>query len=602
MPNRVFYFILLLLFAFRTFQGTVFFSNVDAFQIYLIGLKFYTTGVYPYWGPDVIYNASQIPGGLQGLLVGLPFFIWPVPESPFIALNLITFASIGCFAWYLSRRMPEIPRWFAWIWLLTAPWALRYSTLIENPSYVVPAAMLFFIAVFELFPFYRDKLIRPQWAFFILGCCPVWVMQVHMSWVLMMPYIAAAFYFNRHDRALILKGLAFFAAGAVVMAIPLLPTLLRFGSLASGGTEQNIAFNAQNLLHLPLIAARFVSFGCNEMVRFIGNHTAERLAFLKTYWWAAPAFVVMTVAGIAQLVWLVYSAFRPLPFSEWKAVRWFAGGSVLLVYVAFLFSKVYPFSHAFIMMYPVAMWYSFYCYRQLAGKKWFKPTAAVFLALGALCQVVIAWENNKHDGMEIWHPKIERALAERDYTRLGLRREAFFEAPHTEDIWDRNPDSLVFSTGYEYQYPWFKPQNIVRTTALNGTFSCKIDSLQAYGLSFSCPVADLKGHRKAHVSFFIRVNQPQVLTLVTDVKQGTERVFWKGTPILVASLPLYVWREIQADIELPEQCPERSVVSVYLWNRLAAESEAAFVDQVRIDFGSARQSRALGAGERELDR
>ena len=53
----------------------------DPRQIYLIGLKFFTTGSWPYFGPDVVYTTSQIPGALQGVLVGVPLFLVPIPES-----------------------------------------------------------------------------------------------------------------------------------------------------------------------------------------------------------------------------------------------------------------------------------------------------------------------------------------------------------------------------------------------------------------------------------------------------------------------------------------------------------------------------------------
>src|SRR6267154_254484 len=106
----------------------------DEKQIYLIGLKYYTTGAWPYFGPDVT-NAIQVPGALQGLTTGLPFFLMPIPEAPYILLNILSFAALCFFAWYCSRRLPEVPKWFIWSWLLTAPWTLSLSTHVFNPSY-----------------------------------------------------------------------------------------------------------------------------------------------------------------------------------------------------------------------------------------------------------------------------------------------------------------------------------------------------------------------------------------------------------------------------------------------------------------------------------
>src|SRR5438105_13841346 len=64
----------------------------DERQVYLIGLKFYSTGAWPYFGPDVA-RGVQVPGALQGLLVGLPLFAAPFPEAPFVFLNLLSFAA-----------------------------------------------------------------------------------------------------------------------------------------------------------------------------------------------------------------------------------------------------------------------------------------------------------------------------------------------------------------------------------------------------------------------------------------------------------------------------------------------------------------------------
>ena len=74
--------LLLLVFAYRLAFGlsTEFFFS-DELQVYLIGLKFFTSGQWPFFGPDLVLRdgpISQIPGALQGVLVGLPFFAAPV--------------------------------------------------------------------------------------------------------------------------------------------------------------------------------------------------------------------------------------------------------------------------------------------------------------------------------------------------------------------------------------------------------------------------------------------------------------------------------------------------------------------------------------------
>src|SRR3982074_3156559 len=117
--------LLLLAFLFRLGFGLCSqFLDEDTKQIYLLGLKFYTTGAWPYFGPDVTPEI-QIPGALQGVLVGAPFFVWRMPEAPYVLLNLLSFASLCLFACYCTKRSPSIPAWLIWSWLLTAPWTLN---------------------------------------------------------------------------------------------------------------------------------------------------------------------------------------------------------------------------------------------------------------------------------------------------------------------------------------------------------------------------------------------------------------------------------------------------------------------------------------------
>lgn len=173
----LFFSLLLLAFLVRLFVGLCSqFRDPDTKQTYLLGLKFYTTGAWPYFGPDVT-NSIQIPGALQGLVVGIPFYFLPIPEAPYLLLNILSFSSLCFFAWYCTRRLPELPKWFVWSWLLTAPWTLNLSTHIYNPSYVLPGAILFFVGAIETYPFLSQELVQRQWANFMMGLALFWIMQ-----------------------------------------------------------------------------------------------------------------------------------------------------------------------------------------------------------------------------------------------------------------------------------------------------------------------------------------------------------------------------------------------------------------------------------------
>ena len=86
--------ILFLLFAylFRLLFGLLLYGNPsDDILTYVIGLKYYCTGEWPYFGPGVGGNetdfVTRIPGALEGFVIGGCLKILPFAESPFILLN-----------------------------------------------------------------------------------------------------------------------------------------------------------------------------------------------------------------------------------------------------------------------------------------------------------------------------------------------------------------------------------------------------------------------------------------------------------------------------------------------------------------------------------
>jgi hypothetical protein len=416
--------ILLGLFLFRLAFGLLNkFWGQDELQVYLIGLKYYTTGQFPYWGPDVVYTQSRVPGALLGLLVGLPLRWWPQPESPFVLLNILSFLALAFLAWYLSKRIPGVPRWFIWAWLMLSPWTLNYSTHVENLSYALIGAILFFVGVLELLPIYQTRLVAQKTAFFLAGLGLFWVFQLQMSWVLMPPYILLAFYYAARNRQQPVTCLLFFLIGAACGLSTIIPTLVEFGSLSTGGIERNLLFNPANLLYLPLLVARFVSLSSFEMTRFIGSDTASRLAFVMRHTWIAPFAAFLLVAGGAQVLWCVWSFFARDSLPEWKRAKGFVVATVLLIWISFLFSIKEPASHAFYICLPVSMWCSFYCLRRIAASRFGQPLLVCFIASSVLFHVALTRDRFGRESLYKDRERVVRAIAAKDYTLVGARRD-----------------------------------------------------------------------------------------------------------------------------------------------------------------------------------
>jgi hypothetical protein len=229
------------------------YPDEDVLQIYLIGLKYYATGLYPYFGADLVYTQTQIPGGLQGILVGLPFFIFQIPEAPHILLNLLMILSSAVLCWYMGKRLEEFPKKILWVWIFFTSWSICYFTRVVNPSYVVPASILFWISIFEIYPFLKKGIISEKLCFFLIGFSFFWILQLHLSWVLLIPYIVLSFFFLLRSKNIryILIMVSFFIFGCLVSGSFLLPTVIEYGfsSHSNSTITSNIQLHFENLIY-----------------------------------------------------------------------------------------------------------------------------------------------------------------------------------------------------------------------------------------------------------------------------------------------------------------------------------------------------------------
>jgi hypothetical protein len=427
--NRKIIFIvfLILVFFFRLMYGL--FSEFwleDELQVYLIGLKFYCSGLLPHWGPDVVYTQTQLPGALQGLLVGGTFFLLPIPEAPYIFLSLLTFSALCLLAVYIRKRVPEIPGWFTWAWIMLCPWTINYSNHVVNPSYVLPAAILFFIGFFEVVPKLQSGFIGHKLAMLIIGFSLFWIFQLHKSWVLLLPFtIIALWYAFRYSK----KTILFFLAGCLITGSMLIPVFMDFlnGKLNSTG-ESVIIFNPKNIGTILTVLSRYLSLASFELPIFIGSNGQIRLEFIRNYYLLSPFIIAAVLIGLVQPVYLAVAFFIKNPSPSFKIVKWLAFITFLMVWVSFFFSIKGPSSHTFYLVFPLVMIYSFYCWLPLFQRKWFRYLMAFMLIAGIFTHSAIAHRNFKSKSMYVNREKAVKAIQQKKYYLLGERRS-----------FDRNP-------------------------------------------------------------------------------------------------------------------------------------------------------------------
>ena len=411
---------LLLAFAARAAFGlTTDLWDEDQQQIYLIGVQFFTTGIWPAFGPDVVYTHTQLPGALQALLTGGPFYVLAQPEAPFILLNLLSLAALTLLAWYISCRLPDVPRWLLWPWVLTCPWALDMSTNIVNTSYLLAAAVPFFVSAIDVIAPGPRRFVPDSVAFFLMGFSLLWVFQIQMGYPVLLPFIGVALWrVSQQGRAL--RALAWFVSGAALAALTLIPTVAQHGLAGLVQTSgANIRFEPGNWTGLPLLVVRFFSFATFELPRFLPGGIA---AFLTAHPVIAPFAVFAGVLGGAQTCLLIIGAALRRDAPDWMAIRRVTLAALGWLAIAFAFSIKGPASHTFYLVFPLVTIYAFYVWAPWLRLRLVRVMAAALLICGAIVHVAIARDTFKTTSLYTKRPLVVRALDERNYLLLGERR------------------------------------------------------------------------------------------------------------------------------------------------------------------------------------
>jgi hypothetical protein len=418
-------FLLFALFCWRTIYGLASeFWFPDELQIYLIGLKSYTTQTWPFYGPDVVYTNTQIPGALQGLLVSAGFYLSPRAESPTILLNILSFISLACFAYYIAKRITSLPQWLILTWIMTLTWTMNYSTRVVNPSYVLIFSIPFFISLFELLPIYTNAIINRKLAFFILGITPFLIMQLHLSFVLLFPFIALVFFFEMKRNILLKEKIihfALFLLGALIGVSTLIPTWLLPEKIKS--VSENVVFNFDNYKNIVVVLTRYLSFAAYEIPYVLGGNTQERLAVIYENIWMSPFAAYLLVFGLLLIVSFVFVFFKNKNKGAWQHLKRLTLLGYVLIFLSFFFSIKGPASHTFYIILPLPVMYSFYCYDWLWQQyKHWKTAMYVAVISCFFFYLGLGLYNFSHKSLYKDRAKIQEAIDKKDYKILGKRR------------------------------------------------------------------------------------------------------------------------------------------------------------------------------------
>lgn len=424
---------------FRSLFGLLngFVNGFDQLYIYTLGLKYFTSGAWPFFGPDVVYTNSQIPGALQSLWVAVPLWVFPIPESPFFFYLLAVMGSLSFLAWYASRLELVLPTPVIWIWVLTTPWSLLFGSTIINPGYVMIYAIFFMVMLYEQARLSVLDIIPKQLRFFLMGFCTTQIMQLHLSWVMLVPLMSLALLleFIENKTKTIFRAGGMMFLGLLMGGITLYPTIIEYGIYSSGGAEKNIVFNTSNINDFLKTLFNFLYFPSYQVITLFNPYVItftgveERVLTLwNQHWWTIPVFIIPFAFGLIQIVLYLLGFFTlvPLRNTRWLVIRLLVFGTMLLTWVGFFFNDSGNSAHKYFMFFPLTVLYSLYVLEWAWRKKYFHWIYGVSLFFMLFSHAIIAVDAY-HDQNNPYHfykvrDKIAAAIEKKDYTIYSTTR------------------------------------------------------------------------------------------------------------------------------------------------------------------------------------
>lgn len=564
--------------------------NQDYSQIYAIGLKSYLNNSWPYFGPDIVYTNTQLPGALQGLFIIIPLKIYPSPYSPFIFLNLITTAVLFLFAWYTAKHFQSIPKWFFYAWILIAPWPLNYGTTIINPSYLIIPCILFFISFMETLPIYSKKILHSRVCFFIMGFSIGFALQLNLSWVLLPFFTLLPLYITYKAKGIRELAIAtsMLLAGFILISLTLFPTLIKYG-LNAGGAGSVLSFNSKNLLNFDIVT-RFFSLASFEVLQFVSAKAGGLMAFLENYIWAAPFTIITVIIGYATVAFLLFFLIKKTNDNRFRYFRWVTICSMLLVYLSYLFTIRSISTFTLLILFPIAFWFSFYCVEYLFQKKYMKAISIFFLLSGVIYQIALAHALSKGTHIKQKIEKIDLAIQQKDSRLFSIRRVPVWEEEVRTKCWIKKETTkgITYFNYYDLYPEEAMPDQLTSKTFKSPPYSVMVDTLSNYSPSLDIEWMSVSHFRKVKIFFKIKYETSNDAGVAISVDQKENNLFWKSIPICEMNPISNEWLDFSCSFDLPKLTSNNTRLKCYVFypNQSKKLSSSIFIDNFSIDFSN----------------
>ena len=412
----------LALYLFRCFFGLqVNFSHADYHQIYLIGLEYLTSNNWPYWGPDIVWSKTQLPGGLQALLVGDSINFFNHYTAPIFISNLFSSFGLILLSLYISKRLTNLPPYL--ILLLTHLFAFNvfHGAVLLNTAYLLFSGALVFISVLELFLFAKNTLLPKKYYFLAIGLALTFTMQLHLSWVMILPYLMVLLFFElKQGSKSLLTALGFLIIGIAIGGVTLFPTIAKFGTEIFSNSDGNVAFDITRLKRFGDLFIRYIGIASFE----INPRTdINKLAIAENNLIIAPIWI-MRIIGAAQVIFMLVGIYFIRKQKEIKRSLVLFGLSYLMALVLYLLSNKHLSVRTYILLYPIPIWFFFQAFSYWVSK--YKSAiqymlVSCIIALFSYFGIAYLNAGSKHS-FKYWEYHINTAIKKQDIECFGKRR------------------------------------------------------------------------------------------------------------------------------------------------------------------------------------
>tara|TARA_Y100000385_G_scaffold253897_1_gene278354 strand:- start:474 stop:1772 length:1299 start_codon:yes stop_codon:yes gene_type:complete len=401
------------------------FSHVDYEQIYLIGLEYAFNDNWSFWGPDVVWSKTRLPGAMQGILAGVPIQLFKHHYSPIILSNIISFAGLMLLAFYAKIRFEKLSIYFLIALFSLLPFTLFNGVVVLNTCYLIFSGAILFICVTELFSYRNNMLLNPLIYFFSMGFCLMFTYQLHLTWVMFFPFILVLFYLEGvKQRKLLFKLIMAFLIGCVLPSLTVLPTFIKYGSEIMNGSGGNLQLELLRIFDLFDLMIRFMGTATIDILQSLGFITL----FSDSGLVGSTLLIFVKVIAIIQFIGICITLYFVEKTAEFKKTLLLFLLASLMSTILFMLSNKHLQIRTYILLFPIPIWLSLYCYSYLIRFKWSKkllliPIVTIFITLIGIGSSNF---NNKYSFKSV-EEKLNNSIENKDPYQFAKRRKTIMD-------------------------------------------------------------------------------------------------------------------------------------------------------------------------------